>query len=175
MKEIKKSILGDFIVIFISNCRNNDVFEEYQFKLARKPVRAGEKNMRQGLIIDGSKLKSFTTKDKSEIKEFARSKNMSLAEAVIKAGQKTEYHFHKTSEEICYILEGEGLMEIEGEKEEISKDQVIVIPPGNKLRISSIGNNPLRFLCLCSPPYSDEDTVLVENKGGSNEKSLRTG
>ena len=112
-------------------------------------------------IIDRSKLKPFITKDKSEIRKFFRSKNMSLAEAVVKAGQKTEYHFHKTSEEICYILEGEGLMEIECEKKKVSKDQAIVIPPGNKLRIRNIGSSPLRFLCLCSPPYSDEDTVLV--------------
>jgi hypothetical protein len=29
-------------------------------------------------------------------------------------------------------------------------------------RVHNIGLEPLRLLCACSPPYSDEDTVLLE-------------
>jgi mannose-6-phosphate isomerase-like protein (cupin superfamily) len=87
---------------------------------------------------------------------------MSLAEATVGAGQTTEYHLHRRSEEIYYILEGEGLMEIEGEEEEVSKQQAVIIPSGKKHRITNLGDNQLRFLCLCSPSYSDVDTVLVE-------------
>jgi mannose-6-phosphate isomerase-like protein (cupin superfamily) len=113
-------------------------------------------------VIDKIKLKPFITKDRSEIREFYRSQNMSLAEAIVEVGQTTEYHFHKISEEVYYMLEGKGLMEVDDDKEEVSEDQAVVIPPRSRHRISNTGSSPLIFLCLCSPPYSDEDTVLVE-------------
>ena len=112
-------------------------------------------------VIHRKDTNPFITKDGSEIRELYHSKNMSLAEATVKVGQITEHHYHKTSEEIYYILNGKGLMEIETEKREVSKDQVIIIPPKCKHRIKNIGGKPLRFLCHCSPSYSDEDTVLT--------------
>jgi mannose-6-phosphate isomerase-like protein (cupin superfamily) len=37
----------------------------------------------------------------------------------------------------------------------------IVIPPGVEHQLTNTGREPLRLLCCCSPPYSDEDTVLT--------------
>jgi mannose-6-phosphate isomerase-like protein (cupin superfamily) len=112
-------------------------------------------------LLHREELKPFITKDKSEIRELYHSQNMSLAEAIVEVDQTTEYHFHKTSEEIYYILEGEDLMEVESEKGEVSKDQAVIIFPKKRHRITNIGGGQLRFLCHCSPPYSDEDTVLA--------------
>jgi mannose-6-phosphate isomerase-like protein (cupin superfamily) len=53
---------------------------------------------------------------------------MSLSEAVVDVERTTKLHYHKTSEEIYFVFEGEGQMEIEGGKKEVSKDQTIVIP-----------------------------------------------
>lgn len=111
--------------------------------------------------IHRDNVEPFVTKDKAEIRELNHSKKMSLAEATVKMGQATELHYHARSEEIYYFLEGNGLMEIEGEKEEVSREHAIAIPPKKMHRITNLGNMPLRFLCFCSPPYSDEDTVLV--------------
>lgn len=112
-------------------------------------------------IIKRNDVSSFITKDKSEIRELYRSEAMSLAEAVVNAGETTEYHYHNTSAEIYYIVEGNGMMEIEGEEQEVSKDQAIIIPRTKKHRIRNLERRPLRFLCLCTPPYDDEDTVLM--------------
>ena len=112
-------------------------------------------------IIKRKDVPSFITKDKSEIRELYRSEAMSLAEAVVHAGEATEYHYHNTSVEIYYIEEGKGMMEIEGEEREVSKDQAILIPRTKKHRIRNLERIPLRFLCFCTPPYDDEDTVLM--------------
>jgi mannose-6-phosphate isomerase-like protein (cupin superfamily) len=96
-------------------------------------------------------------KDGSEIRELFKSERMSLAEATVY--QETRLHFHKTAEEIYYILEGKGVMEIEGEKKEVSEGDIVVIHPEEKHRIYT--PKKVRFLCFCSPPYSDEDTVLI--------------
>ena len=98
----------------------------------------------------------FIAKDDSEIRELYKSARMSLAEATVY--QETKRHFHKTSEEIYHILEGRGIIEIEGKSKEISDGDTIVILPEEKHRI--FADKKVRFLCFCSPPYSDTDTVL---------------
>ena len=52
-------------------------------------------------------------------------------------------------------------MEIEGERREVSEGDAVFIPSKKKHRIYSGKNEKVRFLCLCAPPYSDEDTVMV--------------
>lgn len=113
-------------------------------------------------ILDRDEIEAFITKDGSEIREYYHSQNISLAEASLKPGQAAEYHLHRTSLEIYYILEGEGLMEIDEERQKVTRDQAILIQPGSKHRITNTGDGQLRLLCFCYPPYSDEDTTLIE-------------
>ncbi|MFO7968196.1 MAG: cupin domain-containing protein [Archaeoglobaceae archaeon] len=113
-------------------------------------------------VLDRNEIEAFITKDGSEIREYYHSENVSLAEASLKPGQSAEYHLHQKAVEIYYILEGEGLMEIEGEDRMVTRDQTVLIPPGSKHRIKNIGDGQLRLLCFCHPPYSDDDTTLVE-------------
>ena len=64
---------------------------------------------------------SFTTKDGSTIRELlglptsALVRNQSLAEATLAAGQATQRHYHARSEEIYFLLEGGGVMEVDGD------------------------------------------------------------
>ena len=106
----------------------------------------------------------FTIKDGSTIRSLldlsnAPVCNQSLAEATLPVGAETERHYHRLSEEIYYLIEGRGMMEIDGETREISVGDVILIPAGAWHQISAI--EPLRFLCCCSPPYSHEDTYFI--------------
>jgi len=111
-------------------------------------------------------IKPYITKDKSEIRELFPTNNysiktMSLAEARILPGESTEYHFHKKSNEIYFVLEGSGIFEIEGEKKKVEKNDCIFIPASSKHKIKNVGKKPLRILCFCSPPYLHEDTTLI--------------
>jgi len=72
-------------------------------------------------MANRDRIKPFITKDKSQIREFYHSQNVSLAEAVVDIGEITESHFHKTSEEIYFILDGKGLIDIEGEEKKSQK------------------------------------------------------
>ena len=108
----------------------------------------------------------FTTKDGSTIRSIldrtnAPVQNQSLAEATVPVGKPTQRHFHKLSEEFYFILEGEGIMEIDGESRPVSPGDAILIPPGAWHQISS--TTSLRFLCCCAPPYAHEDTYFEKN------------
>ena len=107
----------------------------------------------------------FTTKDGSTIRSILDRTNapvekQSLAEASLPAGGSTQRHYHKVSEEIYFILEGSGLMEIDGETQPVQPGAAILIPPHAWHQITA--EKPLRFLCCCAPPYSHEDTYFTE-------------
>lgn len=122
--------------------------------------------------INRKELVPFITKDKSEIRELlsprdSRTKNQSLAEALVLPGEQTTWHYHKTSEEIYFILQGSGLMQFKHGEDiieyRVAKEDAILIEPGRIHRIVNLSmTKPLRFLCICSPAYEHEDTVLVD-------------
>lgn len=119
-----------------------------------------------------SEIKSYTTKDSSEIRELIHplqngNVNQSIAEARVQPGGRTIPHHHRLSEEIYVTTQGSGLLYIQKGK---GKENIIEI----KLQegVSSIihtneihwlenqGQGELVILCCCSPPYSHEDTFL---------------
>jgi mannose-6-phosphate isomerase-like protein (cupin superfamily) len=105
----------------------------------------------------------FTTKDGSTIRSIldrtnAPVQNQSLAEATLPAGAATQRHYHRLAEELYFLLDGTGLMEIDGTTRPVAPGDAILIPPGAWHQITA--TTPLRFLCCCAPPYSHEDTFI---------------
>jgi mannose-6-phosphate isomerase-like protein (cupin superfamily) len=101
---------------------------------------------------------AFTTKDGSTIRELHHTAAQSLAEASLPAGSETQRHYHAVSEEIYFMLEGAGEMEIDGSRQRVGPGDAVLIPAGARHQITA--ETPLRFLCCCAPPYSDADTFF---------------
>jgi mannose-6-phosphate isomerase-like protein (cupin superfamily) len=109
---------------------------------------------------------AFITQDGSEIRELLAHRNsclrkQSLAEARLAPGQSTMPHYHPVVEEIYYILQGVGRMQIGDEVAEVGAGDAIAIPPGAIHTIENVGSETLLFLCCCAPGYEPTDTVLV--------------
>jgi mannose-6-phosphate isomerase-like protein (cupin superfamily) len=109
---------------------------------------------------------AFTTLDGSEIRvlldaRLGGARNQSLAEASLPAGGSTRRHRHPRTEELYVLLEGRGEMEVAGERRSVGPGDAILIPPGALHQITAAAEGPLRFLCCCAPPYSDDDTVFA--------------
>jgi mannose-6-phosphate isomerase-like protein (cupin superfamily) len=107
----------------------------------------------------------FTTADGSTIRELlglpmSNARNQSLAEATLEAGQATQRHYHRESEEIYYLVEGSGEMEVDGERAVVAPGDAVLIPPGAWHEIRASADGSLRFLCCCAPPYRHEDTYF---------------
>jgi mannose-6-phosphate isomerase-like protein (cupin superfamily) len=109
-------------------------------------------------ILSARTVEAFTTKDGSTIRELHHTERQSLAEATLVQGQVTERHLHRESEEIYVILEGEGDLEVDGERTRVGPGDAVLITPGAWHEIRALA--PLRFLCCCAPPYSHEDTFF---------------
>ena len=118
-------------------------------------------------VINRNEVQEFITKDTSEIREILAPRNsairrQSLAEALVKPRMATEEHRHPNTEEIYYILSGQGRMRIDGEERDVAPLDGIAIPPGAAHKMWNTGDTDLIFLCCCVPAYTDEDTIMSE-------------
>jgi len=67
-----------------------------------------------------------------------------------------EPHSHRVQEQVYHVLEGEGLMEIDGERRVVRRHDVIYIPSGVKHAIYNTGLTDLTFIVVTSPPEDTE-------------------
>lgn len=109
----------------------------------------------------------FTTADGSTIREIAgvpsgNAVNQSLAEATVPVGGETLEHFHRVAEELYHFTAGSGRMRLGAQEAAVRAGDTVVIAPGVPHKLWNTGAEPLVLLCCCAPPYSHEDTVLVE-------------
>jgi len=61
-------------------------------------------------------------------------------------------HSHKVQEQVYHVLDGEGLMVVDGEARVVRKHDVIFIPPGHRHAIHNTGLVDLVFIVLTAPP-----------------------
>lgn len=111
---------------------------------------------------------AFTTKDGSEIRELlayrnSAIRNQSLAEARLPVGSSTQEHYHPVAEEIYYITQGVGRLQIAGEERDVRPGDAIAIPPGLRHKLWNTGREELRLLCCCAPAYEHADTIITES------------
>ncbi len=85
----------------------------------------------------------------------------SLSHSSLESGKKSKLHKMKTSE-IYYILDGEGIIQIDDDTFKVSKDQAIYIPPHSKQCIENTGKEELKFLCIVDPAWKQEDETVLE-------------
>lgn len=64
-------------------------------------------------------------------------------------------HTHRIQEQVYHVLEGEGLMEINGKKTVVTRHDVIFIPPGIEHAVYNSGLSDLVFLVITTPLSDD--------------------
>lgn len=109
----------------------------------------------------------YRTLDGSMVTELVRperggSRNVSVAEAVIEPGQGTLPHDHPESDEVYYILNGKGVVSLGENLHQVEPGSCAFIPAGQVHSVRCEGSEPLRILCICSPPYTHEGTTTVD-------------
>jgi mannose-6-phosphate isomerase-like protein (cupin superfamily) len=67
-----------------------------------------------------------------------------------------EAHYHEKHTEIYFILEGEGSVELDGEKTPVKPGTAILIPPG--VRHRTLGR--IRLLNVPIPPFDPADELF---------------
>ena len=125
-----------------------------------------------------------TAPDGSEIRLLADGRNAatksSMVEVILPAGQVSRPVYHRTVEEIWYILEGEGHVwrcPPDGDPasvppQAVSPGDALVIPTGWRFQFAAGPDGPLRFLCHTTPPWPGEDEAVRAEHGGLGEATV---
>jgi len=116
------------------------------------------KNCQEFIAGDGSILREVLHPEKADLQI-----NYSLAYAKVMPGKITKPHRLKASE-VYYILEGQGLMHIDGESLEVNPEGTIYIPPHSTQYIENIGDSVLKFLCIVDPSWKRENEEVLKKK-----------
>ena len=83
--------------------------------------------------------------------ETAGSHNVDYRISMYQPMACVKLHRHKVQEQVYHVLDGEGLMQIDGEDHVVRKHDVIFLPPGVDHAISNTGLTDLVFLVVTSP------------------------
>ena len=84
-----------------------------------------------------------------------------LAFGYLPPGKTASLHKHNTSEEVYYILSGEGWIHLgdNGEQWRINTGDIIYIPTGIWHGLHNEGTENLEVVCISSPAYTPEDFI----------------
>ncbi len=88
----------------------------------------------------------------------------SLAHAVVRPAQTTLPHRLKGASEVYYILAGQGIMHINGEKAPVEAGCAVYIPPEAEQCIQNNGTEDLVFICLVDPAWQQEFEEVLKDK-----------
>ena len=108
----------------------------------------------------------FLTHERCHITELCNTRKLgaaSLAIARVEAGVTTRLHSLRGVMETCIVMEGRGFMEVGGDSFEIEPGDQVIIPAGVPQRVTALGDEQLRFYCLCTPRFHPECYVNLED------------
>jgi mannose-6-phosphate isomerase-like protein (cupin superfamily) len=78
----------------------------------------------------------------------------------VKPGDTTWRHRLKTSE-VYFILEGEGVMHIDGESSRVHSGSTVYMPPMAAQCITNSGKTDLVLICIVDPAWKKEDEEVL--------------
>lgn len=96
--------------------------------------------------LDWGTIKWMSTPDVTGAETF------SAGVVVLEPGKGHERHTHPNSEEILYVLSGEGTQTVADDERQVSAGDMIHIPAGVEHSTINSSWEPLRFLAMYGPP-----------------------
>lgn len=101
--------------------------------------------------------REFFTPERCFITELLNrdaNRDLSVSQARVQPGVTTALHALKDVQELYYILQGSGDMEIDRRPAgRVQKGDLVLIPAGSPQRITNTGTEDLLFLCICTPRF----------------------
>ena len=89
---------------------------------------------------------------------------VSIARARVEPGVTTAWHSLTDVDERYVLISGEGVVEIGDDAPvRVGAGDVVAIPSGVRQRIINTGATDLTFLCICTPPFSQECYVDLDD------------
>jgi mannose-6-phosphate isomerase-like protein (cupin superfamily) len=70
-------------------------------------------------------------------------------------------HAHPGIEQVCYLLSGSAIVEVEGERGEMQAGDCCYFPPDKRHVFTVTSEEPARLLVIYSPPYEENPSRVI--------------
>jgi len=97
--------------------------------------------------------------------ETAPTKALSTALIAVEPRERSTPHYHRVTEEIYFIIDGEGVLRTDNQEYPIKQDSIAYIPPNVPHSLINTGKKTLKLLVIDHPPYNRADTIMQESAG----------
>ena len=110
-------------------------------------------------IIDLKNISIANTPHNVDVRKLYSYEHATIVCITLKKGEALK--LHKTPVDVCfYILEGDGIVEIGNEEENVKKDQLIFSPAEIPHRLKNNSSGDFRFLVIKTPTPTTETKML---------------
>jgi len=126
------------------------------------------------LVVDETNL-AFTLVNLNELAEenplenecqpsvipVASKENASIYLVQMVPGASIPLHYHKSHDELVYIIEGEGMMIINGEEYIVRPFDMLYVPSGVTHSLTAINDENLKVISTFAPAFDGVDRVYL--------------
>ena len=70
-------------------------------------------------------------------------------------------HFHKLTQEVVYLLRGEGILQLGADRILIKTGAVVRIPAGTVHTFTNQGQSPAVFFVVTTPRWDEQDRFMT--------------
>jgi quercetin dioxygenase-like cupin family protein len=93
--------------------------------------------------------------------ETVGAKALEVLVGVIEKGKGALPHSHPGMEQVCYMLEGRALAEVDVQSRELGPGDCCFFPAGMRHTFTVTSDTPARVLVIYSPPYGEAPEKVI--------------
>jgi quercetin dioxygenase-like cupin family protein len=94
--------------------------------------------------------------------ETVGAKHVEVVLGEIAPQQGAHPHAHPGMEQVCYLLQGQAQVDMDGQSRTLSPGECCFFPAGMPHTFTAIGDVPVKLLVIYSPPYGEDPSKTVK-------------
>lgn len=87
--------------------------------------------------------------------------NIEVVHGTLEPGEGALPHAHPGIEQVCYLLEGAAVAEVNGERRELCPGDCCYFPAGIRHVFTAVGSTPCKVLVIYAPPYEEDPARVI--------------
>lgn len=99
-------------------------------------------------------------------RETVGAKHLEVLLGTIEKGKGALPHAHPGIEQVCYVLEGRAVAEVDGQRCELGPGDCCYFPPDLMHAFTVVSDEPARILVIYSPPYEESPERVIRATTG---------
>ncbi|MCA3642491.1 MAG: cupin domain-containing protein [Burkholderia sp.] len=88
-------------------------------------------------------------------------KQLEVLHGTIEKGKGALPHAHPGIEQVCYVLEGRAIAEVDGQRAELGPGDCCYFPADSMHVFTVVSDEPAKILVIYSPPYEENPARVI--------------